>query len=63
VRLIMAYEPQGAAENIGDALGLLSSTVQGSVNNFKQYIERRPAEDGGWRGTVHDSQPTGGTRR
>jgi uncharacterized membrane protein len=63
VRLTMAYEPQGMAENIGDTLGLLDTTVQGSVNNFKQYIERRPMEDGGWRGTVHDSTPTGGKRR
>jgi uncharacterized membrane protein len=63
VRLTMAYEPQGMAENIGDTLGLLGNRVQGSVTNFKQYIERRPMEDGGWRGTVHDSKPTGGNRR
>lgn len=63
VRLIMAYEPQGMAENIGDTLGLLSTTVQGSVNNFKQYIERQSSEDGGWRGTIHDSTPSGGQRR
>jgi hypothetical protein len=53
----MAYEPQGAMENVGDALGVLSASVQSSVNNFKKYIESRDAETGGWRGRVHDSMP------
>ena len=57
VRLVMAYEPQGAMENVGDALGVLSASVQSSVNNFKKYIESRGAETGGWRGRVHDSMP------
>ena len=56
VRLVMAYEPQGAIENAGDALGILSASVQSSVKNFKKYIEEKGAEDGGWRGTVRDSQ-------
>ncbi len=58
VRLAMAYEPQGAVEKTGDALGLLSKRVQKSVDNFKKYIEARGAEDGGWRGEVHESKPT-----
>jgi hypothetical protein len=53
----MAYEPQGATERTGDALGLLSMRVQNSVNNFKKYIEERGVEDGGWRGEVHDGTP------
>jgi uncharacterized membrane protein len=56
VRLAMAYEPQGALENVGDAIGVLSASVQSSIENFKEYIERRNVEDGGWRGTVHDSK-------
>lgn len=56
VRLAMAYEPQGAMENMGDALGILRRSVESSVSNFKRYIESRGAEDGGWRGTVHDSK-------
>jgi uncharacterized membrane protein len=57
VRLIMAYEPQGAAESIGDALGVLGRRVEKSVNQFKEYIESRGAEDGAWRGEVRDSKP------
>ena len=48
VRLLMAYEPQGAVEHMGDALGVLSASVQSSVNNFKKYIESRGAETGAW---------------
>lgn len=55
VRLIMAYEPQGAVEKTGDALGLLNLRVQNSVKNFKKYIEEQGGEDGAWRGEVHDS--------
>jgi len=56
VRLVMAYEPQGAGENVGDALGLLSASVQSSVKGFKKYIEEQRTEDGAWRGTVRDSK-------
>ncbi len=56
VRLTMAYEPQGALENIGDALGAMSSQVESTVKDFKKFIEQRGAETGGWRGEVHDSQ-------
>lgn len=57
VRLVMAYEPQGATESVGDALGLLSSRVEKSVKQFKKYIESRGVEDGAWRGEVRDSKP------
>ena len=57
VRLVMAYEPQGATENVGDALGLLSTRVEKSVKQFKKYIESRGVEDGAWRGEVRDSKP------
>jgi uncharacterized membrane protein len=55
VRLVMAYEPQGAVEALGDAVGVLSASVQNSVDNFKTYIESKRSADGEWRGTVHDS--------
>ncbi|HEY8521126.1 MAG TPA: SRPBCC family protein [Gammaproteobacteria bacterium] len=56
VRLTMEYEPQGAIENIGDALGAMSSRVQESVEDFKRFIEGRSAEGGAWRGEVHGSR-------
>jgi len=56
VRLTMEYEPQGAVENLGDALGVMSARVQNSVEDFKKFIESRGAETGGWRGEVHGGQ-------
>ena len=56
VRLVMAYEPEDAIENAGDALGLFSAQVQTSVNDFKTFIERRDGETGAWRGEVDGSR-------
>ena len=58
VRLVMAYEPEGAVENAGDAIGIFSQRVESTVKDFKEYIESRGRESGGWRGEVHNSRPT-----
>jgi uncharacterized membrane protein len=58
VRLAMDYEPQGLAEKAGDAVGIMSSRVQNSVENFKKFIESRGAETGGWRGEVRGGKTT-----
>ena len=59
VNLTMEYEPQGAIENIGDALGVMSGRVETTVKQFKEFIEKRGAETGGWRGEVRGGQRTG----
>src|SRR5688572_33187902 len=56
VRLVMAYEPEDTVENLGDALGVLSGTVEDSVEGFKKFIESRGRETGAWRGAVDDSR-------
>jgi uncharacterized membrane protein len=56
VRLVMAYEPQGPVEKLGDALGFLERQVRTSLAQFKRFIEARGAETGGWRGRVDDSR-------
>ena len=58
VRLAMEYEPQGALEKVGDAVGIMTARVQNSVENFKKYIESRGQESGAWRGEVHGGQKT-----
>ena len=63
VRLVMAYEPQGAVENLGHALGISSASVQSSVSNFKKYAEERRKADGAWRGTLTDSSVDPSARR
>jgi uncharacterized membrane protein len=57
VRLVMAYQPEGAMEKTGGSLGLLNLQVQRAVDGFKKFIEARGAATGGWRGQVHDSTP------
>lgn len=56
VRLTMAYDPKGLLENVGDSLGLFTTRVEKSVEQFKKYLESRGQETGAWRGEVDDSQ-------
>jgi uncharacterized membrane protein len=56
VRLIMEYEPEGAIEKTGDAVGVFSKRVQNTVEDFKKYVEERGAETGAWRGEVRGGQ-------
>ena len=57
VRLVMAYEPEDTLESVGDALGIFSSHVETTVEQFKKFIETRDRETGAWRGEVRDSRP------
>ena len=52
VMLRLEYEPQGFLESVGDATGFVTRRVQGDLERFKEYIERRGQETGAWRGTV-----------
>ena len=52
VNVQVEYDPQGFVENVGDAVGIVSQRVEGDLNRFKEYIERRGRETGAWRGSV-----------
>ncbi len=52
VTLQMEYEPQGMVETAGDTLGFVSRKVEGDLERFKEYIESRGHETGGWRGSI-----------
>src|SRR5207302_1958066 len=47
VKLATEYDPKGALENAGDALGIFSKRVQTTIEPFKDFIEKRGAETGG----------------
>lgn len=53
VTVRMGYEPEGAVENLGDALGFVTRRVEGDLKRFKEFIESRDQETGGWRGEIH----------
>jgi uncharacterized membrane protein len=48
----MDVDPDGVIENVADKLGILKARVSGDLKRFKEFIESRPAETGGWRGDV-----------
>lgn len=52
VMLQLDYDPQGFVENLGDTLGVVSLRVQGDLERFKEFIEKRGRETGAWRGRV-----------
>ena len=56
-------EPEGVAEKVGDALGVLKRRVKGDLERFKEMIEARGSETGAWRGEVSaGAQQAGGGR-
>lgn len=52
VSLRMDLEPDGVAEVLGDALGLIESRVNGDLRRFKSFVEHRNRPTGSWRGEV-----------
>jgi len=55
VRLQGEYNPQGAVEPVGDALGVVSLRVQGDLERFKGLVEKRWVRPG--RETIFDNFP------
>ena len=52
VMLQVEYDPDGMVENVGDAVGLVSSRVTRDLERFKDFIESRQRETGAWRGDI-----------
>jgi uncharacterized membrane protein len=52
VTIQLEWQPEGAAEKVGSAVGVDDRQVKGDAKRFKEYIERRGAETGAWRGDV-----------
>ena|SRR5437899_5665505 len=52
VTLEMYYEPEGAVEKTGDALGILSRRVEGDLERFREFIREHRTETGAWRGEI-----------
>jgi len=53
VTLKLVYEPEGATETVGDALGVVGRRVEGDLGRFKDFIEDRQRATGAWRGEIH----------
>ncbi len=59
IRLHLVYSPRGPVEGAVDALGFLARRVEGDLDRFNEFIERRGAETGAWRGTLREPEPRG----
>ena len=53
VLVVMEYDPDGAIEHLGGALGVPARRVEADLERFKKFIESRGTETGEWRGEVH----------
>ncbi|MER5352413.1 SRPBCC family protein [Kitasatospora sp. NPDC002551] len=52
VNLAIDFRPEGMAEKAGSALGMVDRRVKGDLRRFKDFIEERGREEGGWRGRI-----------
>jgi len=48
----MEYEARSVTEKAGSMLGLIANRIRGDLDRFKEFIEMRGRETGGWRGNV-----------
>jgi len=52
VTVQLEWEPDGATEKLGSALGFDDRAVKKDLANFKEFIESQGGETGAWRGDV-----------
>lgn len=52
ITLKMSYEPEGPAEQLGDALGAVRMEARSNLQRFKEKIEAQGKETGAWRGQI-----------
>lgn len=55
VTLQMKFDPEGMAEQVADKTGLVNMRTKGDLERFKEFIEERGSETGGWRGEIDRS--------
>ncbi len=58
IELDMSYETEGLKEQLGSALGADDRRVKGDLKRFKELVEGRGVETGGWRGEVRQGDVT-----
>jgi uncharacterized membrane protein len=52
IMLQLDFAPEGLVEQVGDKLGIVTRQATGDLERFKELIESRKVESGGWRGDV-----------
>jgi len=57
LRVVFEYEPAEISENIAAAQALVNSRIQINLVRFRDFLERRGRETGGWRPEIEESTP------
>jgi uncharacterized membrane protein len=57
VSLRLEAETDGAAEAVGDKLGVLDRQVEGDLKRFRDYMAKRPTAEGEYRGRIERTDP------
>ena len=52
VVLSLEYEPEDFLEKVGDAIGIPFLQIEEDLKRFRDFIEERGRETGGWRGEI-----------
>ena len=58
IDLTVDWDPQGFVEKSGSVLQVDESIVRGDLERFREFIEQRGVEEGGWRGEVRGGVAT-----
>jgi len=58
VTLQMEWEPKGAVQQAGAAMGSDDRQIKGDLERFKSFIESRGSETGAWRGEIAQGSAT-----
>ncbi|MFF2277557.1 SRPBCC family protein [Agromyces sp. NPDC058126] len=53
IDLEIEWQPEGFVEQAGAALQIDDLQVKRDLHRFKEFVEDRGAEGGGWRGEIH----------
>lgn len=52
INLRFEHDPTGMVEKAGEKAGVVDKRMEGDLERFKQFIEQRGVEEGGWRGRL-----------
>jgi hypothetical protein len=63
VTATIEYKLEGFLEKAGDALGLPSGRIEGDLERFRDFIEERGRESGGWRGEIREGEEDDASER
>ena len=57
VRFVMDYEPEDISADLPKAREAVKNRIDKNLEAFREFIERRGRETGGWRGEIREGMP------